>query len=552
VQVWLGNGKGDWPTESGPTTMGRFMDVALADLNKDGFLDLIGAGWGTYGALRVWLGDGAGRWSSLPPLHKGSYYGVSVDDLNGDGNPDILAGTYRDGIQVFLNDGKGNFKRLKKEPLADIKRGGGKQAATVPEELKSFWNVLAVDLDGDHRLDIVASSLDSLGIVAWLNRGEDGWKQFNGRFPSTGMYYGMALADLNKDGESDICAASDGEGIQSWPGDDGAAFKASQMEIEQLPAQDRLAVFAAPTENDVFATINGVAEYKVGPGDVLEITYWEASVPKKEEIVVRPDGKISFGFVEDLPVNGLTISRLDDLLTRRIKDYVRKPRIDVIVKQHNSKTITLLGAILFRNVPNTGPGVYKLSGKTTLLEILTKAGGPTEKANLNSINIRRKSGDSISLDLFRAIHQGDPSKDFVLDNGDVVFIPTLDADGHRVYVFGEVEKPGSYTFTSAKIRLMDAISEAGGPTVFASESDTKVVRGDISRPEVITANLKSLVEKGDQSQNVALVSGDLVYVPRNGWGSINLFAKKIRPLMELILWPARTVNEWDRAYDVTH
>jgi protein involved in polysaccharide export with SLBB domain len=555
VQVWLGNGKAGWLTESGPTTLGRYMDAVPADLNKDGNLDMVAAGWGQYGALRVWLGDGSGRWASIPPLHKGNYYGVSVSDVNRDGNLDILAAAYQGGIQIFTGDGKSNFKWLEKGPVTYIKRGSNVQGVGKEKEAellanKSFWDVLSVDLDGDNRMDIVASSLDSLGLLAWLNKGEYGWKQFKGRFPSSGMYYGMALADLNADGHSDICAASYGEGIQIWPGNSGAALKARQMEIEQLPAQDRLAVLAAPVENDVFATVNGIAEYKIGPGDVLEITYWEASVPKKEEIVVRPDGKISFGFVEDLPVNGLTVSQLDALLTKHIKNYVRKPRMDVIVKEYNSKSITLLGAIQYRSAVNTGPGKYRLSGKTTLLEILTKAGGPTENANLNSINIRRKNGDSVSLDLYKAIHQGDPSKDFVMDNGDVVFIPTLDKDGHRVYVFGEVEKPGSYTFANNKMRLIDAISEAGGPTVFASESDTKVVRGDITRPEIITANLKGLMEKGDQSQNVALVSGDLVYVPRSGWGSINFFAKRIRPLLELILWPARVVNDWDRAYDV--
>jgi polysaccharide export outer membrane protein len=113
-----------------------------------------------------------------------------------------------------------------------------------------------------------------------------------------------------------------------------------------------------------------------------------------------------------------------------------------------------------------------------------------------------------------------------------------------------VEEPGSYTFKNNKIRLIDAISEAGGTTPFASKSDTKIVRGDITRPEIITADLGNLLKNGDQSQNVALVSGDLVYVPRSGWGSINLFAKRIRPLLELILWPARVVNDWDRAYDV--
>jgi protein involved in polysaccharide export with SLBB domain len=538
VQVWLGNGKGGWIAESGPTTLGRYMDVAVADLNKDGLPDLIGAGWGISGALRVWLGDGAGRWFSTSPLNKGSYYGVSVGDLEGDGNPDILAATHKGGIQIYIGDGQGNFSWLEK----------GLDVELLEE--KSFWNVVSVDLNGDNRKDIIASSLDSLGLMAWLNEGKYSWKQFEGQFPSTGIYYGIALADLNADGHLDICATNYGEGIQIWPGNTGAAIRARQMEIEQLPTADRLAALQAPLENEVFATVNGIEEYKVGPGDLLEITYWEANTPKKEEILIRADGKISFGFVEDLYVNGLTISRLDNLLTKHIKKYLKRPRLDVIVKEYNSKTITLLGAIQYRNEHGTGPGKYRLSGKTTLLESLTKAGGPSANANLNFVNIRRKNGDSITINLFKAINQGDPSKDFVLDNGDVVFIPKLDKNSRRVYVFGEVERPGSYTFDSEKIRLVDAISEAGGATTFASKSGTRIVRGDITKPEIITANLSNLLENGDQSQNVVLVSGDLVYVPRSGWGNINLFAKRIRPLLELILWPARVVNDWDRAYDV--
>ncbi len=107
IQVWMGDGKGNWPIETGPTISGIYMAVLPVDLNHDGNLDLIGAGWGTYGALRVWLGDGTGSWSSTAPLERGSFYGLHIGDLNKDGNFDIFAGSYRKGARIFLGDGRG-------------------------------------------------------------------------------------------------------------------------------------------------------------------------------------------------------------------------------------------------------------------------------------------------------------------------------------------------------------------------------------------------------------------------------------------------------------
>jgi len=550
IQVWLGNGKGGWIVESGPTTLGRYMDVAVADLNQDGLPDLIGAGWGLRGSVRVWLGDGTGKWAATSPLVKGNYYGISTGDLNGDGKPDILAASFQSGIHIFQGDGQGNFARIF-GPIEYLKRRRKVDSTSGKVEFPlsgspSFWIALPVDLDGDNMLDIVASSLDSRGVMAWRNKGNNTWAKIEDRFPTNGKYYGMARADINADGNPDICAANYGEGIQIWAGKAGEAIRARQMEIEQLPAVDRLAVLAAPTENEVFTTIDGVVEYRIGPRDVLEITYWEGNTPTKEEILVRPDGKISFSFVEDVPAKGLTASQLDDLLTKRLQRYVKKPRIDVVVTEFNSKTITLLGAIAYRNVSGTGPGEYTLSGKTTLLELITRAGGMSEGADLQSIKIRRKSGESISVNLFEAIHQGDPGNDFVLDNKDVIFISTLAEDGHRIYVFGEVTQPGAYSFKNPDIRLADVIAEAGGPTVFATESNTQIIRGDITKPEVISANLESLLESGDQSQNVALVHRDMVYVPRSWVGGFKRFSEQLMPLFQLLMGPGQVWRTYKR------
>ena len=555
IQVWLGDGKGGWIVESGPTTLGRYMDVAVADLDKDGIPDLVGAGWGQHGSLRVWLGDGSGRWSSTPLLNTANYYGVNIGDLNNDGNADILAATHLSGIHTFLGDGNGKFAKSF-GPIQFLKRrlkvaSINGEAAYPLSGSPSFWKVLPVDLNGDGLVDIVAGSLDDKGVLAWRNLGDDNWAVYEGKFPQTGIYYEINAADLNTDGYRDICAVNYGEGIQIWPGNTGRAIKSRRMEIEPLPATDQMAILSAPEENEVFTTISGLAEYKIGPGDMLEINFWEGMASTSEEVVVRPDGKISFRYVDDILVNGLTASQLDRKLTQSLKSYIRKPKIDVVIKEYKSKSVTLLGAIAYRQTAGTGPGKYRLKGKTTLLEVVTKAGGPTEKANLTAVNIRRKSGDSISLDLFKAIHQGEPGTDFILDDGDLVFIPTFSKEDNRVYVFGEVEKPGVVNFKNSKMRLIDAISEAGGPTVFAATPEARVVRGDITKPEVISANLQRLIEEGDQSQNITLASGDMIYVPRTGLGSVNVFAKRIRPLLELILWPARLVNDWDRAIDVT-
>ena len=156
----------------------------------------------------------------------------------------------------------------------------------------------------------------------------------------------------------------------------------------------------------------------------------------------------------------------------------------------------------------------------------------------------------IKVDLYKAVTVGDRTQDPVLDHEDLIYVPRLSQDSSsRVYVFGEVRKPGTYSFTTANMKLFDAISMAGGPTIFARPEETRIVRGDITAPEVIAADVKALVEQGSQGQNIDLANGDLVYVPRSSIGSVKLFIDQIRPIFNLITLPARSVTEVDNARD---
>ncbi|MDY6838536.1 MAG: FG-GAP-like repeat-containing protein [Thermodesulfobacteriota bacterium] len=526
IQIWLGDGTGRWTLESGPVNTNVYIDVALADFDRDGNLDVVGAGWGPYGTLHVWLGDGYGGWSPMLPLEKGSYYGLSAGDLDGDGNLDILAASYQQGIQVFLGDGDGDFVKGKS-----------------PAEGGSFWEVLIADLDGDHKMDLLASSIDSKGIQAWSSKNvlqwrkeekkedREPWSPIEGRFPSSGVYYDMDVLDLDGDGVHDVCATSYGEGIKVWLGTGGF----SEQRAQKRPAVMEPSPLTEVEENSAFKTISGMPEYKLGPSDLIEITVWKGMEARTEEVLVKPDGKISFGYVDKLYVNGMTQSELEHCLAQKLKQYIREPRVDVNMKRFASKSFSVLGAISTAR-HDRGPGDYRLTGRVTVLQALGTAGGPTRDANLREVSLRRRDGTTMVLNLYKAIVQGDKTQDIVIDDADIVFVPTMSKEKSLVYVLGEVEKPGAYPF-EREITVLEAISRAGGFTTYATLESTKIIRGDISRPEVLPANLQRLFKKADQSQNIVLANKDVVYIPRSFIGDVNEFIEKIRPSLRVVLWP---------------
>ncbi len=539
IRVWLGDGQGGWLTDVGPTARDEYNDVAVADFNEDGHLDICGSGIGPHGALRVWLGDGKGGWSDLPPLEFGNFYALTVGDLNRDGHMDLFAGTYRKGIRIYLGAGRGDFLRLK-----------------PPVDKNNFWKVLAGDVDSDGGQELVASSLDSQGIWVWKwkNGGLSPLKDFYG---SSGTYYDMAITDLDSDGRQDLMAASDGQGVRIW---------ASQAQVRSLaavtfgtasvplPDKGKEAFPVDPRENEVFVTIDGRPRYKIGPEDVLEISLWRGIEENKYTVQVRPDGKISFTFFQDIYISGLTVSEVDELLTQRLSRFIRQPRVAVRVKEYNSKFVSLLGAIATTGgtivgpeTPRgayTGPGSYALRGKTTVLQLLARAGGPTDKANLREIKVRRKTGKATMINLNKTITQGDLTQNVVLDNGDTVVVPVIAEDKkNRVFVFGEVNNPGVIP-TRGELTVVEALAEAGGFKQRAVLGDAKILRGDMTRPEVIACDIDKILRKGDMSQNIKLRNGDMLFVPKNAIGRISDWLREIRPILDFIVYPARVYRSY--------
>ncbi len=541
IQVWFGDGKGNWPFESGPTHFGPYIDAVVFDFNGDGFLDIAGAGWGLEGTLAVWLGDGRGGWKDQYIAGKGSFYTITLADYDRDDHIDMLLGTHRSGPRIFLGDGTGKF--TEKNLFIRRPHQAKLPTTTKAKSVDSYWQVLPFDTNNSGNYELILTSPDGKGVQIWSEDVTHLWVNELEPLSDVGSHYDMILTDFDRNTKAEIFCASFGEGIKVWRLEGLFENRRPSRPGEQSAPDVMLKSDTIADTNRVFTIIDGAPEYRIGPGDELTVTIWKGLESAKDDVVVGSSGTITVSFLDDVSVGGKSVSQAKQEIVEGLKTYFRNPRASVVIKEYNSKFASITGAI---NRDNTGAaGRYRLKGKVTLLEAISEVGGFERDANLAAIKLTRKSGQTLTLDLFKAMNQGDVSQNVVLDDGDLVYIPRLTKAENRIYVFGEVAKPGAYPFEGSTARVFDVISQAGGVTVFADERETRVVRGDPANPQILIADLKNLIEEGDQTQNMALLNGDLIYVPRSGWGGANRFVQQIRPLVELLLVPGRIVRDID-------
>ncbi len=313
--------------------------------------------------------------------------------------------------------------------------------------------------------------------------------------------------------------------------------------VQTEETREELAKMSAVKENGVFKEIAGIPEYRIGPYDVLEISSYTGDKVKSTTVTVDARGRISYSFLDNLPVTGLTPSQAERLLISKLSDYVRNPRISVLAKEFNSKSATVIGEFsVLRSTTyatKAASGRINLKGKTTLTDLIALAGGYTIQGDIRRILLIRK-GQSYVINLYDIMEKADESQNAIIDDGDVVNIPELPEYGERVYVLGEVNVQGVYPLKQAQ-DLLAALSLAGSYTKLAKEENTLIVRGyEAGKPPIVMmADVKALLRKADLSQNIRLKDGDLVYVPRMLIGDINDWIVNMTPLLNLLLYPGQ-------------
>jgi polysaccharide export outer membrane protein len=201
-----------------------------------------------------------------------------------------------------------------------------------------------------------------------------------------------------------------GRGLLAW----FAVFAptSADLVLAQAPAS-----VEAPS---VSTRVPGVdlSTYRVGPEDMLEISVWREDALKKE-VLVRPDGGISYPLIGEVQAAGKTVLEIREEITKRLERFIPDPAVSVAILKVGSQRIYVIGRV-------NKPGEYPIGRYVDVLQALSMAGGLTPFADGNAIRVMRREGDHevvLPFEYGRVVRGEKLEQNIRLHAGDVVVVP---------------------------------------------------------------------------------------------------------------------------------
>lgn len=160
-------------------------------------------------------------------------------------------------------------------------------------------------------------------------------------------------------------------------------------------------------------------EYRIGIGDVLDISVWKAE-ELSATVPVRPDGKITVPVAGDMMVGGKTTDEVTLAIKERLREFLREPVVTVIVASMGSSEY--LSRVRVTGAVQTPVSLPFRSGMT-VMDIVLEAGGVSEFGNGSRAFLYREDGSKLDLRLDRILERGDMRTNYALRPGDVITVP---------------------------------------------------------------------------------------------------------------------------------
>lgn len=193
---------------------------------------------------------------------------------------------------------------------------------------------------------------------------------------------------------------------------DTAAVAAADPKPSEPPA-------AAPADDPPLTSHGVPDEYRIGAGDVLQISVWKEPEASVGSTVVRPDGKVSLPLLKEIEVVGMTPTEAEKLITARLTKFIPAVDVTVVVSAINSKKVYMVGA-----VKKEGPIPYTY--RMTVMQAISEAGGLNDYAKRKKIYIlRTQNGKDYKLPFdYEAVLKGERMElNIPLLSGDTLVVP---------------------------------------------------------------------------------------------------------------------------------
>ncbi len=257
------------------------------------------------------------------------------------------------------------------------------------------------------------------------------------------------------------------------------------------------------------ASVTQPGEYALGAGDLIKVDVFD--IPElSRQIRIDPGGYISMPLIQQrILAAGLTSYELETKIAGMLKarGLVSHPQVSVFVLQRTSQPITVIGAV-------EHPLVYQAVRPTTLLEVLSAAGGLTNTAG-NYVTISRPGKNDQTkverVDLRDLIDRGDPKANVPVAGGDVITVPKAGI----VYVVGAVNRPGGFVIQNDadEMTALKALALAGGAKQSSKTQDAVIIRksGKTGRSEELAVNVKKILSR--KAQDIPLLPNDILFIP---------------------------------------